>query len=135
MDRAEDARKVNEAASEIAMELGTVLMKMLPTLTAKFTINPQSFIVASVQAAIKISAGGVASVAHLNRDELATLQRELNEVVFAAIRRNLPSLREEHDRIWQVASDEGRNADLLMQLSENFDRIEETLTDYGRSKD
>jgi hypothetical protein len=130
MDREEDARNVHEAASEIAMELGTALMKMLPGLTAKYAINPQSFIVASVQAAVKIAAGGVASVAHLNRDELAALQRELNEVVFAAIRRNLPSLQEEHDRIWQVASDEGRNADLLIELSENFDRIEETLADY-----
>jgi hypothetical protein len=133
MDREEDARKVHEAAIEIAMELGTVLMKMLPGLTAKYAINPQSFIVASVQAAIKIAAGGVASVAHLNRDELGTLQRELNEVVFVAIRRNIPSLQEEHDRIWKVASDEGRNADLLIQLSENFDRIEETLADYGQT--
>jgi hypothetical protein len=131
MDREEDARKVHEAAIEIAMELGTALMKMLPDLTAKYAINPQSFIVASVQAAVKIAAGGVASVAHLNRDELAALQRELNDVVFAAILRNLPDLREEHDRIWKVASDEGRNADLLVELSENFDRIEETLADYG----
>ena len=130
MDREVDARNVHEAANEIATELGTALMTMLPGLTARYAINPQSFIVASVQAAIKIAAGGVASVAHLNRDELAALQRELNEVVFAAIRRNLPSLREEHDRIWKVASDEGRNADLLIELSENFDRIEETLADY-----
>jgi hypothetical protein len=135
MDREDDARKVHEAASEIAMELGTVLMNLLPGLTAKYTINPQSFIVASVQAAIKIAASGVASVAHLHREELATVQRELNDVVFAAIRRNLPGLQEEHDRIWKVASDEGRNADLLMQLSENFDRIEETLADYGRTND
>ena len=131
MDREEDARKVHEAATEIAMELGTELMKMLSGLTGKYAINPQSFIVASVQAAVKIAAGGVASVAHLNREELAALQRELNGVVFAAILRNLPDLREEHDRIWKVASDEGRNADLLIELSENFDRIEETLADYG----
>jgi hypothetical protein len=131
MDREEDARKVHEVATEIAMELGTALMKMLPGLTAKYAINPQSFIVASIQAAIKIAAGGVASVAHLNRDELAALQRELNEEVFVAIRRHLPSLQEEHDRIWKVASDEGRNADLLIELSANFDRIEETLADYG----
>jgi hypothetical protein len=131
MDREEDARKVHEAATEIAMALGTELMKMLPGLTGKYAINPQSFIVASVQAVVKIAAGGVASVAHLNRDELAALQRELNEVVFAAILRNLPGLREEHDRIWKVASDEGRNADLLIELSATFDRIEQTLADYG----
>jgi hypothetical protein len=105
--REEDARKVHELASEIALELGTALMKLLPELTAKYRINPQSFIVASVQAALKMAANGVASVTHMSRDELLALQRDLNESVCDAIRRNLPDLQEEHDRIWKVASEEG----------------------------
>jgi len=132
--REEDARRVHQAASEIAGELGTTLMKMLPVLTAKHAINPQSFIVAAVQAALKTAASGVASVTHMSREELLTLQRKLNAAVCEAIRRNLPDLREEHDRIWEVASDEGRNADLLIELSKTFDRIEETLADYGKQR-
>ena len=132
--REEDARKVHELASEIALELGTALMKLLPELTAKYRINPQSFIVASVQAALKMAASGVASVTHMSRDELLALQRDLNESVCDAIRRNLPDLQEEHDRIWKVASDEGRNSDLLIELSKTFDRIEETLADFGKQE-
>ena len=122
---------MHEAASEIATALGTELMKILPGLTSKYAINSQSFIVAAVQAAIKVGASGVASVTHLNRDELVALQRDLNAAVFEAIIRKLPSVHEEHDRIWKVASDEGRNATLLVDLSATFDRIEETLEDYG----
>ena len=130
--REEDAHKVHEAASEIALVLGTALMKLLPELTAKYGINPQSFVVASVQAALKTAASGIASVTHMSRDELLALQRDLNGMVCDAIRRNLPDLHEEHDRIWKIASDEGRNADLLVELSKTFDRIEETLADYGK---
>ena len=65
--------------------------------------------------------------------ELVALQLDLNAVVFEVIRRELPSLREEHDRIWKVASDEGKNAALLLDLSKTFDRIEETLEDYGQT--
>ena len=54
--REEDARQVHEAASEIATALGTELMKILPGLTSKYAINSQSFIVAAVQAAIKVGA-------------------------------------------------------------------------------
>jgi predicted RecB family endonuclease len=132
MDREEDTRKVHEAATEIAMSLGTSLMNLLPDLTAKYNINSQSFIVAAVQAAVKVAVGGVASVTHMNRDESIAFQRELNAAVFDTIRRKLPSLQEEHDRIWQVASDEGRNATVLVELSETFDRIEQTLADYGQ---
>jgi predicted RecB family endonuclease len=132
MDREEDACKVHEAATEIAMALGTSLMNMLPDLTAKYNINSQSFIVAAVQSAVKVAVGGVASVTHMNRDESIAFQRELNAAVFDTIRRKLPSLQEEHDRIWQVASDEGRNATVLVELSETFDRIEQTLADYGQ---
>jgi predicted RecB family endonuclease len=132
MDREDDARKVYEAATEIAMALGTSLMNMLPDLTAKYEMNPQSFIVAAVQSAVKVAVGGVASVTHMNRDESIAFQRELNAAVFVTIRRKLPSLQEEHDRIWQVASDEGRNATVLVELSETFDRIEQTLADYGQ---
>jgi predicted RecB family endonuclease len=132
MDREEDARRVYEAATEIAMALGTSLMNLLPELTAKYGMNPQSFIVAAVQAAVKVAVGGVASVTHMNRDESIAFQRELNAAVFDTIRRKLPSLQEEHDRIWQVASDEGRNATLLIELSETFDRIEQTLADYNQ---
>ena len=132
MDREEDARKVHEAATEIAMALGTSLMNMLPDLTAKSRMNPQSFIVAAVQSAVKVAVGGVASVTHMNRDESIAFQRELNAAVFDTIRRKLPSLHEEHDRIWQVASDEGRNATIRVELSETFDRIEQTLADFGQ---
>ena len=130
--REEDARKVHEAASEIALVLGTALMKLLPELRAKYGINPQSFVVASVQAALKTAASGIASITHMSRDELLALQRDLNGIVCDAIRRNLPDLHEEHDQIWKIASEEGRNADLLIELSKTFDRIEETLADYGK---
>ena len=130
--REEDAHKVHEAASEIALVLGTALMKLLPELRAKYGINPQSFVVASVQAALKTAASGIASITHMSRDELLALQRDLNGIVCDAIRRNLPDLHEEHDQIWKIASEEGRNADLLIELSKTFDRIEETLADYGK---
>ena len=129
--REEDAHKVHEAASEIALVLGTALMKLLPELTAKYGITPQSFIVAAAQAALKTAASGVASVTHMSREELLALQGDLNATVRDAIRRNLPDLQEEHDHVWKVASDEGKNADLLIQLSKTFDRIEETLADFG----
>ena len=137
MDLRRRRPKVHEAASEIAMTLGTELMKMLPGLTAKYAINSQSFIVAAVQAAVKVGASGVSSVTRMKRDELVALQRDLKGTcaVSKAISGKLPALHVEHDQIWQVASDEGRNAALLVDLSETFDRIEETLEDYGQTND
>jgi hypothetical protein len=133
--REENAHKVHDAASEIATVLGANLMNLLPGITSKYAINSPSFIVAAVQAAVKVAASGTASVTHMEyRDSLA-MQRDLNAVIHEAISSQLPHLREEHNQIWQVASDEGRNSALLIELSKTFSRIEETLGDYGPMQD
>lgn len=128
--REEDAVQVTNAARDIAATLGTELMKLLPALTAKYSINPQSFIIAAVQAAMKVGAGGVSSVAHMDLEESNSLEHDLNAVVDAAIRQKLPSLQLEHDRIWKLASNEGRDDTTLLELAKTFDRIEESLRDY-----